>query len=343
MPKPAQATDPNPTTSKWRREPVTGYRPPWWYRGRHLQTLWGPLLRRFGRPRLRRERLETPDGDFLDLDWLEGGGPPAPLMLILHGLEGSARSHYVSGLFREAARLGLRAVVLNFRSCSGELNRGLRLYHSGETSDLDWVLGQLLDREPTLRLGLVGVSLGGNVALKWLGERGDHASERVVAAVAISTPFDLARCAERLDAGLRRVLYTESFLRTMRAKVRAKGHLYDGRVDLAAALAARTFCEYDRFVTAPIFGFADEQDYWARSSSRAYLPKIRRPTLLISALNDPFIPLATLPEAEVAQSPWLEAAFVRDGGHAGFLEGPWGARSWAERQALAFLHHHLLG
>ena len=321
----------------------TSYRPPWWYRGRHLQTLWGPLLRPLGRPRLRRERLSTPDGDFLDLDWLEPARLDAPLVVILHGLEGSSRSHYASGLCQEAGRLGLRAVVMNFRSCSGELNRAPRLYHSGETSDLDWVLGRLIEREPVTRVGLVGVSLGGNVALKWLGERGDGAREPIAAAVAISTPFELAECARVLDVGLCRRLYTERFLSTMKPKLQANAHLYDGRIDLVAAGRARTFSEYDRFVTAPIFGFADERDYWARSSSRPYLPKIRRPALLINAVNDPFIPPSTLPEAEVAQSPWLEAAFPPEGGHAGFLEGPWGRRSWAERHALAFLRRHLLG
>ena len=178
--------------------------------------------------------------------------------------------------------------------------------------------------------------------LKWLGERGVGAPAQVRAAVAISTPFDLAACARALDVGLCRALYTSSFLRTMKPKVRAKAHLYDGRVDLVAVRRARTFTEYDRFVTAPIFGFSDERDYWARSSSRQFLPAIRRPTLLINAVNDPFVPPVALPEAEVAQSPWLEGAFPPDGGHAGFLEGPWGRRSWAERRAMAFLHDHLL-
>jgi uncharacterized protein len=322
---------------------VPSYQRPWWYRGRHLQTLWGPLLRRSAPPLLRRERLHTPDGDFLDLDWLAGPAASAPLVLILHGLEGSSRSHYVSGLLREVAGLGLRALALNFRSCGGELNRAPRLYHSGETSDLDWVIGRLLESEPSLRLGLAGVSLGGNVALKWLGERGKEAPAEVVGAVAISTPFDLAACARALDRGLCRSLYTAAFLRTMKAKVRAKAALYDGQVDVKAALRARTFAEYDRLVTAPLYGFADERDYWTRSSSGPYLDGIRRPCLLINAANDPFIPASTLPEAEVARSPWLEAAFVPEGGHAGFLEGPWGARSWAERQAIAFLRRLLLG
>jgi predicted alpha/beta-fold hydrolase len=315
------------------------YQPPWWYRGRHLQTIWGPLFRRLRRPPLRRERWPTPDGDFLDLDWLEGD---SSLVVILHGLEGSSGSHYARGLLREAAGLGLRAVVLHFRSCSGELNRGRRLYHAGETSDLDWVIGRLAEREPATPLGLVGVSLGGNVALKWLGERGEGAPAQVRAAVTISTPFDLTACAESLDRGLNRPLYTARFMRSMKAKVRAKRRLYDGLVNVPAALRARTFAVYDRLATAPINGFADERDYWTRASSGPYLARIRRPCLLINAANDPFIPAATLPTAVVAGSPWLEAAFLPEGGHVGFLEGPWGRRSWAERRALAFLRRRFL-
>ncbi|OGL26009.1 MAG: hypothetical protein A3G97_10715 [Candidatus Rokubacteria bacterium RIFCSPLOWO2_12_FULL_69_21] len=315
------------------------YQPPWWYRGRHLQTIWGPLFRRLRRPPLRRERWPTPDGDFLDLDWLEGD---SPLVVILHGLEGSSGSHYARGLLLEAAALGWRAVVFHFRSCSGELNRGPRLYHAGETSDLDWVIGKLIEREPTTPLGLVGVSLGGNVALKWLGERGEGAPAQVRAAATISTPFDLTACALSLDRGLNRPLYTARFLRSMRAKVRAKRRLYDGLVNVPAALRARTFAVYDRLATAPINGFADERDYWARASSGPYLARIRRPCLLINAANDPFVPAVTLPTAVVAGSPWLEAAFLPEGGHVGFLEAPWGRRSWAERHALAFLRRQLL-
>jgi predicted alpha/beta-fold hydrolase len=287
--------------------------------------------------------MDTPDGDFVDLDWVNAADVRAPLIVVLHGLEGSSRSHYVQGLCREAAAAGFRAVVMHFRSCGGELNRVARLYHSGDTSDLDLLLRILLEREPAARLALVGVSLGGNVLLKWLGEQGDAAPDAVLAAVAISTPFDLGECARVLDVGLRRHLYTASFLRTMRPKILLKRHLYDGRLDLDAVRRARTFAQYDRCVTAPLFGFADERDYWTRSSSTPYLAKIRRPTLLINAVNDPFVPPTALPRAEIEGSPWVEAAFVPEGGHAGFLEGPWGRRSWAERRAIAFLQQHVAG
>ena len=321
------------------REP---YHPPFWYRGRHLRTLWGPLLRHWPRPPVRRERLETPDGDFLDLDWLQGPPPDAPLVLILHGLEGSSRSHYARGLLIGAGRLGWRSAVLHFRSCSGEVNRLARLYHSGETADLEWVVECLRTRDGSRPIGLVGISLGGNVALKWLGERGDAVPPEVAAAVAISTPFDLAACARMLDRGFNRAVYTTSFLRTMKAKIRHKRALYDGDLDLAAVLRSRTFREYDRLFTAPLNGFADENDYWTRASSGPFLEGVRRPTLLISATNDPFMPAESLPRAAVEKSRWLEALFVTQGGHVGFLDGALGASSWAERRALAFLRRHLL-
>lgn len=281
--------------------------------------------------------MPTADGDFIDLDWLDGPAG-APLVVVLHGLEGSARSHYAAGLLDLAARRGWRGVVLNFRSCSGELNLLPRFYHSGDTADLDAVVTLLAVREPALRMGLVGTSLGGNVALKWLGERGDAVPPQVFGAVGVSVPFDLGACARRLDSGLHRALYTANFLRTMRRKVRDKARQYPGFVDVAAALRARTFAEYDRVVTAPLNGFADEVDYWARASCGPHLVHIRRPTLLINALDDPFIPPGTLPDP-AALPPHVAADFPPHGGHAAFIEGrwPWRAGSWAERRALDFL------
>jgi predicted alpha/beta-fold hydrolase len=286
---------------------------------------------------LSRERVPTVDGDFLDLDWL-GGLPGAPLVLVLHGLEGSTRSHYVTGLLRQARARGWRGIALNFRSCGGELNRQPRFYHSGDTGDLDAVVRLLAEREAGVRLGAVGVSIGGNVLLKWLGELGTEVPEQLVAAVAISVPFDLAQCARGLDRGFRRAVYTEHFLRTLRRKVRDKARRYPGFVDVEAARRARTFGEYDRAVTAPLHGFADEHDYWARSSSGPYLERIRRPTLLIHALDDPIVPVDGLPDPRTLP-PDVTAEFTERGGHGGFLEGrwPWRLESWAERRAVEFL------
>jgi len=290
---------------------------------------------RRGRIGLRRERVATADGDFLDLDWLDGPAG-SPLVLAMHGLEGSARSHYVVGLLRLDRARGWRGVVMHFRSCSGELNRVPRFYHSGETDDLAAVVDLLVEREPEVRLGAVGTSLGGNVLLKWLGERGDEVPAQVAAAVGVSVPFDLAVCARRLDRGLHRAVYTASFLRTMRRKVREKASHHPVFVDVETARRARTFAEYDRVVTAPLNGFADERDYWRRASSGPYLSLIRRPTLLIGALDDPIVPPEALPDPS-GLPPHLRAEFVPAGGHAAFLEGPWAMTSWAERRALDFL------
>jgi predicted alpha/beta-fold hydrolase len=264
------------------------------------------------------------------------------MLLVLHGLEGSARSHYVSGLLAAARARAWRGVVLNFRSCSGELNRLPRFYHSGDTGDLDEIVALLRTRDPAAPLAAVGVSLGGNVLLKWLGERGDAAP--VHAAVALSVPFNLTACAHVLDRGLARLLYTRNFMRTLRAKVRDKARVHPGFVDVATALRARTFAEYDEIVTAPLGGFAGALDYWTRSSSGRYLARIRRPTLVINAQDDPFVPAATLPDARLLP-PQVSVEFPVHGGHAAFIAGrwPWRVHSWAERRALEFLAATLRG
>ena len=305
-----------------------------------MQTIWGPLFRRH-RIRWRRERVATSDGDFVDLDWADAARAGAPLLLVLHGLEGSSSSHYVVGLARQALARGWRAVTLNFRSCSGELNRLRSFYHSGHTADLDEIVRMLVAREPGLRIGAVGVSLGGNVLLKWLGERETDVPGAVAGAVAISVPFHLGPCAEALDRGFCRLVYTANFLGTMRDKVRLKADRDPGLreiVDLPRALRARTFAEYDRAVTAPLNGFADERDYWTRASSAPYLGRIRRPTLLVNALDDPFVPREALPNP-ADLPPGVRAEFIGRGGHAAFLEGrwPWRVESWAERRAVEFL------
>ena len=314
------------------------FRAAWWCRNRHVQTIWGPLFRRGWLP-FRRERVLTADGDFLDLDWVDApAAADAPILLVLHGLEGSSRSHYVTGLLQGARARGWRGVAMNFRSCSGELNRLPRFYHSGDTGDLDAIVRRFLEREPRRRIGAVGVSMGGNVLLKWLGEHGNDAPTAVVAAAAISVPFDLTECAQALDRGFAKLVYTANFMQSMRRKVVEKARVYPGFVDVAAARRARTFGAYDLVVTAPLFGFADAQDYWRRASSRPYLAAIARPTLLLNARDDPFIPPHSLPKPQEL-SPQVRLMVTPRGGHVGFIEGrrPWQCTSWAERHALDFL------
>jgi hypothetical protein len=314
------------------------FRAAWWCANRHAQTMWGPFFRG-RRLSFRRERVTTDDGDFVDVDWLDAhASPDAPVLLVLHGLEGSSRSHYVGGLLAGARRRRWRGAALNFRSCSGEMNRLPRLYHSGDTGDLDTVIRGVIAREPGVRIALAGVSIGGNVLLKWLGEQGAAAPAGVVAGVAISVPFDLAACAQVLDRGFAKVVYTANFMRTMRRKVVDKARAHPGFIDVAAACRARTFAAYDAAVTAPLFGFADARDYWTRASSRPYLDAIARPTLLLNALDDPFVPPDSLPKRQEL-SPHVRLVVTPRGGHVGFVDGrwPWRSDSWAERRALDFL------
>ncbi len=318
-------------------DPRGGFRPAWWARGRHLQTTWGRTLRRKVEIATCRARWTTPDGDFLDLDFMDGP-LKSPQLLVIHGLEGSSDRQYVRGLLAGAAQRGWRGIALNFRSCSGVPNRTARLYHSGDSQELDWVIGELCKRDPGAPILPVGVSLGGNVLLKWLGEQGEGAPDEVRAAVAISTPFDLAAAAAKMSRGLGR-LYSHHFLRTLKAKALRKAREYPGLLDSRRVRRARTWRQYDDAVTAPLHGFRDAEDYWHRSSSVHLLPRIQRPVLLINSRDDPFIPESSLPEELAEGSKWLQAEFSARGGHAGFVAGPlpWRPIYWAENRALAFL------
>src|ERR1051325_11593090 len=317
---------------------MNDFRPAWWCRNRHAQTMWGPLFRTKRVP-LARERVRLDDGDFVDLDWIDAtASVDAPLLLVLHGLEGTSGSHYVGGLLHGARARGWRGVALNFRSCGGEINTLPRFYHSGETGDLDAIVRRLVAREPALRLAIVGISIGGNVLLKWLREQRTEAPAQVIAAPTLLVPFDVAGCAGVLDRGFSKLVYTANFMRTMRRKVAEKARVYPGFVDVAAVRRARTFAAYDELVTAPLSGFVDARDYWRRASSLPYLGAIARPTLMINAYDDPFIPPASLPKPQDL-SPHVRLVVTPRGGHVGFVEGrsPWRADSWAERRALDFL------
>ncbi len=313
------------------------FEPAWWCPGAHLQTVWGRLLRRRVAVPTCRVRWTTPDGDFLDLDFMDGP-VNSPFLLVLHGLEGSSNRKYVRGLLRLARKRGWRGVALNFRSCSGSMNRAPRLYHSGETADLDWVVAELTKREPGAVILPVGFSLGGNVLLKWLGEEGDGAPDEVRAAVAISTPFDLAAAARKMSRGIGK-LYSRFFFRSLKAKALAKAMQYPDLLDRRAIKKVRNWKDYDGVVTAPLHGFESAEDYWARSSSASFLAKIRRPVFLISSADDPFTPHTSLPHEPVSESPWLDASFTERGGHVGFVGGafPWSSVSWAEQRAIEFL------
>lgn len=318
---------------------VRPFRPAGWLGGPHAQTIAGRLLRRPKHPAFRRERIDLPDGDFVDVDHPPFDGPPdAPLVLLLHGLEGSARRGYAINTYRELAARGIRSAGLNFRSCSGELNRTRRFYHSGHTDDIAFVLRLLADRHGHAPRGLVGFSLGGNAMLKLLGELGDAAAALVQAAVAVSVPYDLAAGADSLERTRMGRFYTARFVRSLVAKTEAKAPLLRDVCDLDRIRAARTFRQFDDAATAPIHGFDSAADYYARSGSRDFLPLIRVPTLLLHAADDPFLPGEWFPHDRVAANPHIEAHITPRGGHVGFIEGPpWAPRFWAEEQAAAFL------
>lgn len=322
---------------------MSAYRPAWWLPGPHLPTLWGKLARRDSAPPVVEERWATPDDDWLSVHRMRAT-PGAPRLLILHGLEGSARSHYARGLLAEARRRGWEGSVLEFRSCGGRLNEQRRFYHSGETSDLAFVVRRLVEEAPDAPLGVVGVSLGGNVLLKWLGERGDHVPDAVRAAAAVSVPFDLGRGARQIDRGFARV-YQAHFLRTLRRKALAKLERFPDLFDPAALAAARSLADFDDVVTARVHGFAGADDYYERCSALRFLHGIRRPALLLSAADDPFLPSAVLDEvrAIAASNPALETEFHARGGHVGFVTGalPWRPAYYAERRVLDFLGAHL--
>ena len=313
------------------------FRPAWWLPGPHLQTLWPRFRRRLASPYVRRERLELPDGDFLDLDWTGGDGRPR--VLLLHGLEGSSDSPYAVGLGRALAGAGLQAAVMHFRGCSGEANRLLRGYHSGDTADVAWVVRRLLERDPATPLGAVGVSLGGNVLLKWLGESG--AANPLAAAAAVSVPFDLARSVERLRRGFSR-LYHWSLLRQMRTSLRRKAERL-GYWPVAVPESALTdFRAFDEHVTAPLNGFAGADDYYRRASCRPLLKGIDRPTLIVHARDDPFVPPDAMPtDAELPDATRLERS--AGGGHVGFIAGRIPGRPvyWLEERLPAFFAERL--
>jgi uncharacterized protein len=318
---------------------TTEFRPAWWLRNPHAQTIYAKFMRRTPFPDVRTERWELPDGDFLELVRLQGA-PSHPRLLLLHGLEGTPRSHYVRGFFHEARRRGWSADLLLFRCCGTEPNRLLRSYHSGETGDLDYVVRRLSAESPAHPLLLAGVSLGANVMLKWLGEQGAAARLHVARAAAISTPFDLAEGSRYLERGVSRV-YGAHFLRTLREKAREKHERFPGHVRWDAVRAARTLWQFDDAMTAPVHGFRDAADYYARSSSIGFLARIRLPTLLLSASDDPFLPRSVLDRVrEIAgRNPVLEPEFHAHGGHVGFVGGsaPWRPRYHAEARAVEFL------
>lgn len=311
------------------------YIAPRWLPGGHLQTIYPATFISKPEVAFRRERWNAPDGDFVDVDFVDGL-PGRPLVVLFHGLEGSSDSHYARALMAEIKRRGWHGAIPHFRGCSGEINLAPRFYHSGDSAELDWILRRLKQRQQDLgatHFYATGVSLGGNALLRWLGES-QHEAEIVDAACAVSAPLDLAGGGAALASGFNR-LYTWVFLRTMRSKSLLKLAQFPGLFDRDALMAARDLYAFDNVVTAPLHGYRDTDDYWHRASARHVLHDITVPTLVLNARNDPFLPAQHLPQTA---APAVLLDYPEQGGHVGFANGAAPGRlDWLPRRLLDFL------
>ena len=314
------------------------YMAPAWLPGGHAQTIY-PALRRREQLRYRRQRIDTPDGDFVDFDWLDApgaNGTASPLVVLFHGLEGNSSSHYALALMRHLVGLGWRGVVPHFRGCSGEPNRLPRAYHSGDHAEVGWMLATIRQLEPAAPIFAVGVSLGGSALLNWLGRQEQRARDIITAAAAVSTPLDLSAAGIAIGQGLNRI-YSRHFLGTLVPKALGMARRFPGSLDADAISRVDTMYAFDNVVTAPLHGFSGTDDYWSRASSKRWLRGIAVRTLVLNAKNDPFIPAASLPSAaEVSDAVTLEQP--EHGGHAGFLGTPFPGRlDWLPQRLMSFL------
>jgi len=300
----------------------SSYLAPRWLPGGHAQTIAAARLIRLPRVAYRRERWDTPEGDFIDVDFAgpEPEAATAPILVLFHGLEGCSQSHYARSTMRYFADRGWRGIVIHFRGCSGEPNRLPRAYHSGDSEEGDWILRTVHRRWPEGRLHAAGISLGGNMLAKWLGERGEDAAF-VEAAACVGSPLDLVAGGAALSRGFN-LLYTYMFLATLKKKALLKARHHPGIVRTDVLARARDLYEFDNEYTAPVHGFRDTLDYWTRASAKPLLGGVRVPLLALNARNDPFVPAASLPVADqVSRYVLLEQP--AEGGHVGFAQDPW--------------------
>ncbi len=308
-----------------------------WLRNPHVQTVYGALFAPAPRVAFRRERWDTPDGDFVDVD-LVPGPSGTPWVHLFHGLEGSSNSPYARMLMKRVADRGWCGSVLHFRGCSGEPNRLARAYHSGDTEEVDWFLRRLRGMAGDVPFYAAGVSLGGNAFTKWLGIVGDDAKPLVSAAAAISAPLDLMAAGDALGKGFGRA-YSRHFLTTLKRGALERLERFPGLFDREAVVRARSLRDFDNVVTAPLHGFRDTDDYWTRASAKPHLAGIRVPTLILNARDDPFLPESALP-SERDVSPAVKLEFPSHGGHVGFVTGPFpGHIEWLPQRLLHFFDH----
>ena len=319
---------------------ISHFNQAWWLPGGHLQTIWSNLRKRRISIPLVRERLNLPDGDFLDLNWTQFE-EKAPIVLVLHGLEGSINSNYAKGMLAALKHFGLNGVFMHFRGCSEEHNKSIRSYHAGETNDLDYVVKILKQRYPLTPIGVIGFSLGGNVLLKYLGET--QKDNPISCAVAISVPFLLNRFSDKIQKGVSSV-YQKYFLSLLRKKMIRKAKHINLPIDVTHLDRVYNFWDFDNLITAKLFGFKDAEEYYRKSSSFYYLSNIKQKTLIIHAKNDPFLPLDAIPDR--GQLPDnVQIKFYQGGGHVGFITGnsPWKPKYWLEEQLPSYMYANLVG
>ncbi len=311
------------------------FRPAFWLPGPHFQTIWASKFRKIPMPGLEKEQLELEDGDFLQLFWaLEGNGP---MVIILHGLEGDHTSNTVKAMFRVIRAQGWNGVLLLNRNCGGVSNRLQRTYHAGETTDLNRLVQLVKQRFPGKAIMAFGYSLGGNSLLKWLGEQGSEAG--ITAAAAVSVPFDLSSCTDRMNRGFSKV-YQKHFVDLLKASARRKFSSLPPLFDVGNIEEIRTLREFDNRITAPLHGFKNAEDYYSKSSCKAFLKTIRVPTLIMNSLDDPFLEVSSFPSSSEV-SPQVELEYHRKGGHAAFIAGsPWNKSGWTETRVPEFFKTH---
>lgn len=313
---------------------VSGYRAPRFFRNSHIQTIFPSIFRKVDGVNYSRERLNTPDDDFLDIDWSRVDSKR--LGIVLHGLEGDSKRSYIKGMVRALNRRGWDALAVNFRGCSEEPNRQSRMYHSGETGDLDFVIQHVISSGAYDELALIGFSLGGNVILKYLGESGPNPPDGLKAAVTLSVPCDLKACSDKLEQLSNRG-YSQRFLRMLRKKIQKKAVLYPDTVRSSGLDAVKTLKEFDDQFTAPLHGFRDADEYYRCSSSKQFLPFINIPTLMISAADDPFLARECYPSQQADKHNWLHLEVPKHGGHVGFVSFNQTGEYWSEIRATEFI------
>ena len=315
----------------------SNFKPAWWLNNAHGQTLWPHKVRRTPKVKLHHERFELPDGDFIDTEWTKGR--EGPIVLVLHGLEGSTKSNYAAGILSAIDKRGWRGAFVYHRSCSGVPNRLHRRYHAGETEDLNTILSILTKREPNTPILIVGYSIGGNMLLKWLGES-KELPKQLAGAVAVSVPFDLHNVTKKLCSGFSQV-YQFAMLKKMQRSIKSKYRHRNTTIKLEEILNLKTLREMDRDFTAPIHGFKNLDEYYEQTSSRQYLKHIDFPTLIVHAHDDPFMTKDAIPDADELSS-HVTMELTKSGGHVGFVHGhPWRPRYYLEERIPNYLSKRL--